>query len=291
MHNFLSAIGFSKLNKVTEIDMMIQNTMDSYDDKIVVEDEMGRLICQMSKSCGDDMGVSVCGEYDEENRFYRDQYFPYFRGASVSAQAEVTFERQIGRETYVAAYEDPRVGVTMIFFLQNMGEYLNMVSRGEYSRAPLTVQLAGLAREGSILFPIMKNKVTEEERQENTKYRNHLITAARNGDEDAMESLTMEDIDTYSMISKRIETEDVLTIVDTYFIPYGLECDQYHILGDILNVELIKNQVTGEEVYQMELLCNDIQLDVCINKEVLFGEPEVGRRFKGIVWLQGYVNL
>ena len=291
MHNFLSAIGFSKLNKVTEIDMMIQNTIDSYDDKLVVEDEMGRLICQMSKGCGDDMGVSVCGEYDEENRFYRDQYFPYFRGASVSAQAEVTFERQIGRETYVAAYEDPRVGVTIIFFLQNMGEYLNMVSRGEYSRAPLTVQLAGLAREGSILFPIKKNKVTDEERKENTNYRNHLINAARNGDEDAMESLTMEDIDTYSMISKRIETEDVLTIVDTYFIPYGLECDQYHILGDILNVDLIKNQVTGEEVYQMELLCNDIQLDVCINKENLFGEPEVGRRFKGIIWLQGYVNL
>ena len=291
MHNFLSAIGFSKQNKVTEINRIIQNTMDFYDEKTVVEDEMGRLIGQMSKSCGSDMGISVCGEYDEENRFYRDQYFPYFRGSSVSAQAEVTFERQIGRETYVAAYEDSRVGVTMIFFLQNMGEYLNMLSRGEYPRAPLSVQLTGLAREGSVLFPIMKSKTTEEERMENIKNRNHLITAARDGDEDAMESLTLEDIDTYSMISKRIETEDVLTIVDTYFIPYGLECDQYHILGDILHVELVKNQVTGEDVYQMELLCNDIQLDVCINKEVLFGEPEVGRRFKGIIWLQGYVNL
>lgn len=291
MHNFLSAIGFSKLNKVSEIDKMIQNTMDSYDDKIVIEDEMGRIICQMSKGCGPDMGISVCGEYDDENRFYKDQYFPYFHGSSISAQAEVTFERQIGRETYVAAYEDSRVGVTMIFFLQNMGAYLNTVSREEYSRAPLSVMLTGLAKEGSILFPIKKNKVTEEERRENIKYRNHLISAARDGDEDAMESLTLEDIDTYSMISKRIETEDVLTIVDTYFIPYGLECDQYHILGDILNVELVKNQVTGEKIYQMELLCNDIQLDVCINKEVLFGEPEIGRRFKGIIWLQGYVNL
>ena len=34
---------------------------------------------------------------------------------------------------------------------------------------------------------------------------NALIAAARNGDEEAMESLTMEDIDTYSSISKRTE--------------------------------------------------------------------------------------
>ncbi|MCI5699712.1 MAG: DUF3881 family protein [Lachnospiraceae bacterium] len=291
MHKFLGSIGFSKLNKVTEIDMMIRKTMESYDDKIVVEDESGRLISQISKNCGSDMGISVCGEYDEENQFYRDLYFPFFRGANISAQAEVSFERQIGRESFAAAYEDPRIGITMIFFLQNVGEYLNMVSRGEVSRVPLSIQLVGLAQEGIILFPIKKDKKMEEEYKENTKYRNQLITAARSGDEDAMENLTLEDIDTYSMISRRIEQDDILTIVDTYFMPYGLECDQYHILGDILNVALVKNNITGEEVYQMELLCNDIHMDVCVNKNSLFGEPEPGRRFKGVIWLQGYVNF
>ena len=34
-----------------------------------------------------------------------------------------------------------------------------------------------------------------------------------------MESLTMEDMDTYSMISQRIVTDDILTIVDSYFMP------------------------------------------------------------------------
>ena len=291
MHKFLGAIGFSNLNKVTEINTMIQETMDSYDDKIVIEDENGRLIGQISRDCGSDMGISVCGEYDEENQFHKDTYFPFFRGANMSAQAEVSFERQIGKETFVGAYDDPRVGITIIFFLQNVGEYLNMVNRGEYSRVPLSVELAGLAKEGTILLPIKKTQELEDVRRENTKHRNSLMNAARNGDEEAMESLTMEDIDTYSMISKRIETEDVLTIVDTYFMPYGLECDQYHIMGDIVSVELVKNRFTGEGVYQMELICNDIHLDVCVNQESLFGEPEVGRRFKGIVWLQGNVNF
>ncbi|MEE1517216.1 MAG: DUF3881 family protein, partial [Lachnospiraceae bacterium] len=30
--------------------------------------------------------------------------------------------------------------------------------------------------------------------------------------------------------------------------------------------------------------------DVCINKKDLLGEPEVGRRFKGSIWVQGYIN-
>ncbi len=43
-----------------------------------------------------------------------------------------------------------------------------------------------------------------------------------------------------------------------------------------------KNILTGEELCQMTIECNDIQFDVCINKADLLGEPEVGRRFKGI---------
>ena len=48
--------------------------------------------------------------------------------------------------------------------------------------------------------------------RELTKNRNNLIAAARNGDEEAMEDLTMEDMDMYSMISERIVTDDVLKL-------------------------------------------------------------------------------
>ena len=62
-----------------------------------------------------------------------------------------------------------------------------------------------------------------------------LLSAARNGDQEAMESLTLDDIDTYSKVSRRLITEDVFTIVETYFMPYGVECDEYSILGEIIN--------------------------------------------------------
>ena len=106
-----------------------------------------------------------------------------------------------------------------------------------------------------------------------------------------MENLTMEDMDTYSMISERIVTDDVLTIVDTFFMPHGIECDQYKVMGEIVDFVNFKNILTGEELCQMTIECNDIQFDVCINREDLLGEPAVGRRFKGVIWLQGQLHF
>ena len=41
----------------------------------------------------------------------------------------------------------------------------------------------------------------------------------------------------------------------------------------------------------MTLNCNDMIFDMCINQDDLYGEPAVGRRFKGIIWMQGYINF
>ena len=64
---------------------------------------------------------------------------------------------------------------------------------------------------------------------------------------------------------------------------------QYAILGIIKKFEQITNEFSEEIVYNLTILCNDITLNVAINSLDLEGEPEVGRRFKGIIWLQGWV--
>ena len=98
-------------------------------------------------------------------------------------------------------------------------------------------------------------------------------------------------MDTYTIISRKIHDEDVFSLVDTYFMPYGVECDLYSILGEITEVGSGENRVTGEELFFMTVECNELTIEVCVNKEDLFGEPAVGRRFKGVVWLQGYINF
>jgi len=184
-----------------------------------------------------------------------------------------------------------KVGVSLIFYLQNMIPYVKAQNAGLLPIRGTTVTLTALASSGSIMMPIRKTERDLLKNKKSSLSRSRLMNAARKGDESAIESLTLEDMDTYSMISKRIQKEDVFTLVDTYFMPYGVECDQYSILGEIIDFHLVKNKMTEEEVYLMTLVCNDLFFEVCINKEDLFGEPEVGRRFKGFIWMQGYINF
>ena len=79
------------------------------------------------------------------------------------------------------------------------------------------------------------------------------------------------------------------SIIDSCFMPCGVECDQYSVIGEITEIVEKKNQITGEEVYDLKLECSDIVFHVGIAKQDLTGEPAVGRRFKGQIWMQGNV--
>ena len=54
---------------------------------------------------------------------------------------------------------------------------------------------------------------------------------------------------------------------------------------------VLRKIATDERIYELRISCNDLDLDICINKNDLIGEPEVGRRFKGVIWLQGNVHF
>ncbi len=291
MHSYLRSIGFSSITSKKQVDQILKSVIEDYDDKLVVECEDNRLFGEMSKSFGYDCGITVCGEYDENQEFQMEYYYPYFRGTDISTKEDVIVEKHAGKESYAGACDDVRIGVTLIFYLQNAGEYLNEKEKGFFGSQNTSVTLSGLAMEGKILLPIQKDSRQAEENKKSAINRNRLVAAARNGDEEAMESLTMEDIDTYTMITRRIQKEDVFSIVDSYFMPYGVECDQYNVMGEIIDFMEATNEVTKEKMYQISISCNDVRFDVCINQKDLMGEPEIGRRFKGIIWLQGCLNF
>ena len=133
--------------------------------------------------------------------------------------------------------------------------------------------------------------MTEATRAAEQKTRKQLLSAARNGDQTAIETLTLDDIDIYSKVSRRLISEDVFSIVDTYIMPYGVECDQYSILGEILEVHKAINRLTGVELYQLKVDVNELIFDVCVPVKEVLGEPDIGRRFKATIWLQGYLNF
>lgn len=291
MHSYLRAVGFSEIKKRREIEEIIKEVIETYDEKNVVEDYEDGIFAEFSKNYGCDCGITVCGQYDENNEFHVEYYFPFFRGTGITTDENVVIERHTAQQSFAGACDDLRIGVTLIFYLQNAAEYMLENQKGIAPEGRKTLTISGLAKEGMVLLPLQKDKEAARVERELAKNRSNLIAAARNGDEDAMESLTMEDMDTYSMISQRIVREDIFSIVDSYFMPYGIECDQYNVMGEILDFVQFKNILTGEEIYQLTLDSNDVQFDVCINKKDLLGEPQVGRRFKGIIWLQGQLHF
>ena len=149
--------------------------------------------------------------------------------------------------------------------------------------------MSALSTRGTVLLPVKKKNNPNEEEKKQLSQRTKLIAAAREGDEEAIESLTLEDIDLYSMLSRRMMSEDILSIVESTFMPSGIESDKYYMIGEIIDLEKEKNPESGEELYQMMISCNEMMFDLCINKEDLIGEPAIGRRFRGDIWLQGEV--
>ncbi|MBQ1311914.1 MAG: DUF3881 family protein [Blautia sp.] len=291
MHSYLRAVGFSKIEKRSEMRNIVRDVVRNYDEKLAVEDHEDGVFVEYSKFYSHDCGISVCGQFDDDGKFHPEYSFPFFRGTGITSQEQVIIERHADKESFAGACDDLRIGVTLIFYLQNVAEYLREKNKNPFDNGSQPLTISGLSKEGCILLPVQKDKEAVMVEKEQTKNRNNLIAAARNGDEEAMESLTMEDMDTYSMISQRLVTDDVFTIVDSYFMPYGIECDQYNVLGEILDFTTNKNTLTGEEIVQFTLESNDMQYDVCINRKDLLGEPKVGRRFKGIVWLQGEMHF
>ena len=199
-------------------------------------------------------------------------------------------ERHAEKESYAGVCDDMNLGVSLIFYVQNVTEYLNRKRYGRMDRATTSLTLSGLSVEGKVLMPVyQKTPVVSEIKS--SQERNRMLQAARDGDEDAIENLTLEDMDTYSMISRRISDEDVFSIVTTHFMPCGVECDHYNVMGEILSVELVENNKTEEKIYVLSIETNEIIMDVCINQKDLLGEPKPGRRFRGIIWLQGLVHF
>lgn len=304
MNLYMRALGFSEMDSSSE-DAFIKGGIENcIREGFVLRHEgfnRGVIVLRVSQSTG----IYIYGRY-EKDLFIYEYHFPFIIGNRITENDEITIERHVDKESFAVVCDEMKTGVTLIFYLQNVMDYMEYLTkskgfqndmfnpdkRNAISRIPIKSKktaLTALSLGGMILLPINK-KNTYKNKQEEESRRN-LIAAAKNGDEEAIESLTIEDIDTYTQISQRIMHEDVFTIVDSTFMPCGVECDQYSVMGEILELSVENNTYTKEKIYIMTLECNNLIFTMAINSMDVMGEPAVGRRFKGQIWLQGAVKF
>lgn len=291
MHKFLRAAGFSMYQKKREIEKLLDllEKQPLMTRCVQVDEETN--VCEMRTEVAPGIGISIVGELKEDGNFEREFYFPYLESSYESSKAECSIQRHAEKETYAGMVDETCIGISLIFYVQNFLDYRERHIKKDQAFKIKSVNFAGLSVSGKILLPIKKTEKQIQMAKVAAKDRNSLIEAAKKGDEDAMETLTIEDIDLYSQISRRAMKEDLYSIIDSCFMPCGMECDQYSVIGEIIEVQKIRNIYTKEEIYCLKLESNDLIFQTCINSKDLLGEPAVGRRFKGQIWMQGILNF
>lgn len=288
MHKYLRTIGFRDLKTKKELKEVLTDVIMTSTDRSFAQMDDTK-VAVMCKDISPSLGIAVCGEFDEDGHFVFDYYFPYLRSFVKSIQEEISVERHSSQISYAGVCEEVNFGVILIFYLQNFAGYLDAKKEGLLKNT--YVSLSGLSTNGRIIFPLEKSSMQRRSQKIYSEKRKNLMQDARKGVEAAIESLSMQDMGLYNTICKKILDSDVYSLVDTTFIPCGVESDHYAILGEILNIKEETNMYTNDKLYILTLNCNDVIMDVAINSEDLMGVPAVGRRFKGDIWLQGSVHI
>ena len=286
MNQFMRAVGFSEYKTNKKLNQIFETASKKPDVYVEYTNREKDTVFELTKMAGDGFGLTWLGT-KEDGELLCEYCYPFLKGKKYFSKADVSLEERAMGNIYNAAFEDFRVGVFIIFFVQNGIEYFGIQKESDKETPRIIMALSGLALNGTILLPLAFSEEEQQRRTREQKKRIRLLTAARKGDEKAMESLAYQDMDIYTRVSKRILTEDVFSIVETSFIPYGMECDQYSIVADIVSVKEAVNLFTKEKIWKLRLNYNGIYIDICINQQDLMGEPKEGRRFKGNIWLQG----
>ena len=116
----MRAIGFSKIKNRKELQNLITDIIVNADERAYTSNGNETILAEFCKDFAENIGIAVCGEFDSEDKFSFDYYYPYLRGTEISSEEDVSVERHAGTESYAGICDDIKVGVSLIFYLQNM---------------------------------------------------------------------------------------------------------------------------------------------------------------------------
>ncbi len=288
MHTYFSCAGFSKYKIRTEVKNILDRLQEDNVQSINIgRNEKNELIWEIYAKVSESIRICIDGYIDEKKGdLVRERYFPCLFASDISSMAESTVYRLVDYEYYSVILDDSRLGISIIYRMINNLEYISRKNK-KLSTKVVVNYISAWAESAKIILPLFKTFEQAEFEKIESMNRFMRIDAAKNGDESAMEVLSEEDMMLYEMASKRLEHEDIYSIIETCIIPHGVECEIYSIVGDVVNFRIEENIYTKEEIYIFTVSCKDIVFDMALPKEKLEGEPKIGRRIKADIWMQG----
>ena len=319
MNTYLRAIGFSKIEDTEELNEFFSKNLE---EKYLVANVTGgdRIIGQYNIGVTQNAGIAFIGEHPEREHVLCDYYFPYAMSHTPFAIDECLVRRYRDRDAYLGIVDDAPLGFSLVFYLTNPVLYNSFVKSGKEYYVK-NIYLAGLSIGGVIILPLEDEKsdtsstevlsdnydatneydnpddVSLDEKKNNyinfnsDDIKQDMINHPLNDKEFAKRKMEQLDLLPDNLLV-RSQKEDLFSIVHTTISPAdSLECDEYDIIGDIISCTQKVNVWTDEVIWDLKVKALDIIINVFINAEDLVGEPMVGRRFKGQIWLQGEIEF
>ena len=101
----------------------------------------GAVIVRVSESTG----LYIYGRFKGDEFIY-EYYFPFILGKTSCDNDEITIERHLDKESFAVVCDESRTGVTLIFYLQNVMDYLEFI----FDKNGLKQKEYNIDRKGSV---------------------------------------------------------------------------------------------------------------------------------------------
>ena len=276
MHEFLRSIGFKSFRTKKQLNELTDWVIEKPDQLSVVSVNAEQNLAVAEREIPGHAGVSVVGEIDERGVLVPEYYFPFISSTFISSNAQLSYEKQAAKDSYIGMCEDYRMGMALIFTVRNLID----IVRNE------TGALLGKPF-NEVALPILETEKVLDTRDGKTELERKLLSEASNGDPDALDKLTRQEMMRYKNVMDHLHDTDIFTMVNSFFMPHGMESDRYYVMGDIEAVQLFENPMTREHYYRMKIRANGMEMILAINQTDLLGIPAPGRRIKCHGWLLG----
>ena len=107
MHKYMRAIGFSEYTDRKKLKELLTDVIMNSDHRAYTMNQEGILLGEFSKNHTSAkgavesgvFGVAVCGEFDDNDKFIYEYYFPYLTGSGITSYEDVSVERHAEKDS------------------------------------------------------------------------------------------------------------------------------------------------------------------------------------------------
>jgi len=293
MDVFMRSVGFTRDNFFENINLIKKELEEAPDKKVVFDCGNLGLFVECYKMYGNGIGVLARGTLDNNSRLHIDSCEAFALCNDNFAVNKYIVEFSENQPLIV--FEDIGTGNELVFALQNRIDYLRdeqkFINHGRsvtYSKETgiikRLVNYVAFSVYGSVILPV-HNPHDGSADYENIDIESEFSCSC--GDILPFDMDTVLDRD----IQERLLEEDVLSVVEGFFLPMEDSETDYSVLGEIEAVDELFNSLTEEKVIRLSLNITGTRMQLLINSLDLMGYPQVGMRFLGTCRLRGGVVI